>query len=154
MWITLFGDLYSGDCASGDRAATAQEIAAYDIARAKADRLGEIEAAYQAQLDAGVVYGGHAYQIDDASQQKINAVATRAGFVVSGMAGATWPDGFIFIAADNTLVPFTAAQFIPMALAAADRVTSLIMTRLALKGAVAAAVTMDDLAAVVPLFAA
>lgn len=57
-WINQRGDLYIGECAAGDRAATAGEIAAWEAARSApppAPTLTELQAqvdALQVQIDA------------------------------------------------------------------------------------------------------
>jgi hypothetical protein len=148
MWINADGDLYQGDCAAGDRAATDEEVVANTFARGKSEKLAAIEVAYQAALLAGVAWEGNRFEIDDASQQKISAVAVRAGFAALSI--VQWSADFEFISLDNVHVPFTAAAFLTFAVAAFDRAETLFMQRRALKDAVAAAVTTQDLAAVDP----
>lgn len=46
------GTLYTGDCRLGDRAATELELAAYNLARAKAAKGQAITAAYMAAVQA------------------------------------------------------------------------------------------------------
>jgi hypothetical protein len=148
MWIDQNGSAYEGDCATGDRAATDEEVSAVLLDRAKAGKLNDIETAYQAALLAGVAWQGNHFEIDDASQQKISSVAVRAGFATLSV--VPWPSDFEFISLDNVHVAFAAADFLAFAVAAFDRAEALFMQRRALKDAVAAAGTIDAVAAVDP----
>lgn len=110
-----------------------------DLSDLKSAKKMEIEAAFAAAVAAGMPYGGKVLQIDDASRQNIAAVATRAIGVVQSIAGMTWPAGFAWRMADNSYLTISAATFLAMGQAAADRYTALILHRGVLKDAVAAA---------------
>lgn len=124
------------------------DLAALRLGDAKSQRLRDLEQEFRRRSAAGFVYGGKAYQLDATSQANITAVAARAALVLSGAAGATWPEGFAFIATDNTAVGFTAEGFVPFADAAAGRVIALRIRFRALKDQIAAAETEAALAAI------
>lgn len=119
---------------------------------AKRVKLAAAGAAFLAASKAGLSHGGKLFQLDESSQQNISALSTRAGFVVAGVAGATWPQGFAFIASDNTPVPFTAAQFVAFGNAAADRVIALRFAYRALKDSILAAASAEELDAITIAF--
>jgi hypothetical protein len=122
------------------------DLVAWDLAEARADKLNEAEGLFTRRLQSGVAHGGHTFQIDPASQQNISALAVRALAAQAG--AAAWPEGFVFIAADNAEVPFDAAAFLAFAQVAADRVIALRMAYRSRKNALLAAPDLAALAAI------
>lgn len=137
---------YAGDRRPGDRAATAPELAAITIGKAKREKAAEISNAYASAIGAGLVHGGALYQIDAASQQRIAARALLARACLDG--AETWPEGFGWIAADNSRPTFTAAGFWAFAVAAQNRVTALTLIARALKDSLATAASLEAVAAI------
>lgn len=146
MWTSDGLNFYSGDRRPADRAATAPELAAIAIGKAKREKANAIAAAYAAAIGAGLAHGGALYQIDTASQQRIAARALLARACLDN--AETWPESFGWIAADNSRPSFTAAEFWAFALAAQDRVTVLTLNARALKDTLGAASTLEAVAAI------
>lgn len=121
-----------------------------ELAALKDAKRMAVETAFADAVAAGMSYAGKVLQIDDASRQNIAAVATRAIGVVQSIAGMTWPPGFAWRMADNSYLTISAAAFLAMGQAAADRYTALILHRGALKDAVAAAADADAVDAIDP----
>lgn len=119
-----------------------------DFPDAKTAKIAEIGAELERRMQAGFVYQDTPYQLTDASQGRIMALALKAQRVVDGAPGATWDPGFVFIAADNRQVPFTAAAFGPFADAAANVVIARRINARRLKDLVLAAPTVEDVAAI------
>jgi hypothetical protein len=115
------------------------DMVALALNKSKQAKIAAAGQEYGKRLAAGVSHGGKVYQIDDASQQRIGAMASRALAVISGVNGATWPDGFVFIAADNSTVEMTAAQMYALAEAASDRVIALRVAFRTIKDSIVAA---------------
>lgn len=140
---------YEGPCEPGwqwaDGAPVAPERPAVPLENLKAGKLLEVAGHLAALNAAGFEYNGKTYQLDDASQQRIAALALKAWRAVSGVEGATWAEDFAFIAADNTAVPFTAADFGAFADAAANAVIARRLNARALKNAVLAAASAAEL---------
>lgn len=111
---------------------------------AKADRIAEVGAELARRNAAGFAFDGRLYQIDDASQARITALAVLA----RENDGADWPEGFGFIAADNVAVPFAAADFLELAKTAARTVIARRLNARALKDAILAAGDAAALAAI------
>lgn len=146
MWTSDGINFRTGDQQPGDRAATAPELVALALAAAKRAKAAAISNAYASAIGAGLVHGGALYQIDAASQQRIAARALLARACLDG--AETWPQGFGWIAADNSRPTFTAAEFWAFAVAAQNRVTVLTLNARALKDALAAAATLEAVAAI------
>jgi hypothetical protein len=118
----------------------------FDLAAAQLAKLAAIDAAAASTLVAGVVWNQVAFQIDATSQQRIAARALYARSCIDGH--DTWDaTAAAWIAADNSAVPFTAADFWSFAKAAQAAVTAIVRNARALKNAVAAAQTADAVAA-------
>jgi len=113
----------------------------------KASKLNEIAAAKEAAINSGVEFEGKSYQIDDLSQGRILARAVFARAAIDGE--EEWPEDFGWIAMDNTRPLFTAAKFWELANKAQMRVTAITLNARALKDAVLAAETIEDLQTVV-----
>lgn len=148
MWTDGKGFFYGGDCRPGDRAARADESAAVKLADAKALRLAEVSAELARRNVTGFAFNGALYQIDDLSQGRISALAVKAALVIAGVAGATWPAGFRFIAADNTGAAFDAAGFVAFADAASNVVIARRLRARALKNSIVTAADAQALAAI------
>jgi hypothetical protein len=117
----------------------------------RAATLAAIDAAANAVTGAGFAYNGATYQIDSLSQQNIAAWRSIALGIVANVQGLTWPAGFVWIAADNSQVPYaTPAAFLAFAQPAANYVTALMLNARTLKDAVSAATTAQALAAIDP----
>ncbi|MBX3503320.1 MAG: DUF4376 domain-containing protein [Alphaproteobacteria bacterium] len=115
---------------------------------AKALRLAEVRAELTRRNAQGFTYGGVVYQLDEASQARITALVTKATMVLLAVPGATWAEDFVFIAHDNSGVPFTAAGYVAFANAASEVVIARRLRARALKDRVLAASDTDVLAAI------
>jgi hypothetical protein len=103
----------------GVSAPTQQE---FDLAVARFDKLAAIDAAAASALAAGVAWNQLTFQIDGTSQQHIAARALYARSCIDGH--DTWDaTAADWIAANNSMVPFTAADFWSFAKAAQAAVT-------------------------------
>jgi polysaccharide pyruvyl transferase WcaK-like protein len=94
------------------------DLLAFVLRARKRDRLLEVAAELAKRNAAGFTYNGKPYQLDDASQARITALAVKADRFVAGAAGASWSG--TFIAADNSEVTFAATEFGAFADAAAN----------------------------------
>jgi|GEM_PF-1899552 len=113
------------------------DLLAYRLKGRKRDRLGEVAAELARRNAAGFVYQGKPYQLDDTSQARITALVVKADRAVAGLPGATWSGKFI--AADNTEVTFTAAEFATFAEVASDIVIARRLYAREIKNAILAA---------------
>lgn len=149
-WISATTGLpYGGECRPGDRAATEGELAAIALGHAKAAKGQAIAAAYMAAVLQGVPHEGTALQIRDEDRPNIVAVFARAMANLLDVEGVDWPEGgHPFRMLDNSTVHFTQAEFIALAVKAADRFTALRMNAGALKDALAAANTLAAVQAI------
>jgi hypothetical protein len=119
----------------------------FDLAAAQLAKLAAIDAAVASALAAGVVWNQVTFQIDATSQQHIAARALYARSCIDGH--DTWDaTAADWIAANNSTVPFTAADFWSFAKAAQAAVTTIVRNARALNDAVAAAQTADAVAAI------
>ena len=84
----------------------------------KREKLGDVAVELAARNAAGFTYNGKSYQLDEASQARITALAIKADRKVAGAAGATWSG--TFIAADNSETTFSETAFGAFADAAAN----------------------------------
>ncbi len=155
MWTSDGATFYDGDCRAGDRAATSGEVAAYRLAQARSAKDGEVLAAFEARVGAGLPYAGKVLQIRDADRNLVTATASRAGLYLQQQAAPidgvtiTWPEGgFPWRMMDDTFVTLSPAEFIAMAQAAADYYGALFYVRSAMRDAVAAAQTVEAVAAI------
>ena len=117
-----------------------------DLADVKREKLAAVATELARRNSAGFTYQGKGYQLDEASQGRIDALATKAERVVSGRQNATW-DGR-FIAADNTETTFTAEEFGAFADAASNVVIARRFHARDLKNQILAAASLEDLAAI------
>lgn len=82
--------------------------------------MGRVAAQYGAKIAGGFTHNGKVFQIDEASQQRIAAMATRALNSLRDPQAFPWPADFAWIAADNFIVAMTAAQMLSFADAAGE----------------------------------
>lgn len=135
---------------TGDNASPGQVLASVlaqlpaDFPDARTAKIAEIGAALTIRMASGFSYEDVTFQLDEAAQGRITALAVKASMVIAGTPGVEWPEGFAFIAADNSQKAFTAAEFVAFADAAASTVISRRLHARALKDAVLAAA--DDAA--------
>lgn len=118
----------------------------------RSEKKKALNAEFLAALSAGIEHDGHAYQLDESSQQIILSMGATAGFVVAGVTGFEWDPEFRFIDAANNQVPFTAAEFVRFANAARRRVIDIRMAYRSCKDALLAAQDRTALDAVKPDF--
>lgn len=121
-----------------------------DLDALRAAKRRAIEIAWVAAVDAGMPWAGKVLQIDDASRQNIGNMALLAGLVVQGVEGMEWPADMAWRMADNSWLPLSAGEMLTMASAVVDRYRALRLNVAALKDALAAAVTVEAIAAVDP----
>lgn len=114
----------------------------------KRARLLQVAAELNRRMAAGFVYKAKTYQLDEASQNRITALALKAYLAAAVRPGATWDANFAFIAADNEAVPFAAADFGAFADAASNIVIARRYRARALKDEILAATTPENLAAI------
>jgi hypothetical protein len=149
MWTDGNGLFYFGDMQPGDRAATSEERAVYDFARAKADRRNAAAAAFDVALAAGVAYGGKVLQIGDDDRANITGQSSRAIASMLSGSGVTWPSDFAWRMADNSSLALpTAADMLALGQAAADRYAALRLSLGAIKDAIDAAADQAALDAI------
>ena len=155
MWISERGLLYIGECVAGDRAATEEEIAAYEMEKARTSKLTAIEAAFDARVVAGMPYGEKVLQIRDGDRGNITAVFGRAMAYVGQEAAPvpgvviTWPEGgYPWRMLDDTYVLLSPTAFIDMAQQAADFYGAIFYVSRTMKDAAVAASSAEDLAAI------
>jgi hypothetical protein len=136
---------------SSNDAAVQSIIDGYDtsaerLAFHKDRRREELDAAFVAKIDAGLLYQNVVFQIDDSSRANIAAMAT---FAISAInLGGAWPEGFYWIAADNSHIAMAAQEMLAFAQSAGTYVSALVLARRALKDAVAAAATVEEVEAI------
>jgi Domain of unknown function (DUF4376) len=119
----------------------------FDLAVARFDKLAAIDAAAASALAAGVAWNQLTFQIDGTSQQHIAARALYARSCIDGH--DTWDaTAADWIAANNSMVPFTAADFWSFAKAAQAAVTTIVRNARVLKDTVAAAQAADAVSAI------
>jgi hypothetical protein len=157
MWFISkeTGKLYMGDCASGDREATEQEVAAYELDAAKFKKLLEINSAFEGRVLAGMPYGGGVLQLRPDDRANVTAVFSRAmAFVSQALQPVpgvtiTWPPGgYPWRMLDDTYLLLSPQEFIDMAQQAADHYGALFYASRAMKDAADAADTVEQLAAI------
>ena len=137
-------------CAAGWRVQGGNLVAPpVDLARLARDKRAAIEAAYLAALARGCPFGeGDAIQIDAESRGNLAARATRAGFVLQGTAGFTWPEGGMPFRTKANLWPvFAPAAMVALSLQVDDLFTAIRVRYAALKDQLAAAATEAAFAA-------
>lgn len=112
----------------GDHASPEQVLASVlaqipaDFPDARTAKIAAIGAELATRMAAGFSYQGVSFQLDEAAQGRITALAVKASMVMAGTADVEWPPGFAFIAADNSQMEFTAPGFVAFADAAASTV--------------------------------
>ena len=104
---------------------------------------------YQAgQIAAGFTYGGALFQIDSDSQTQMAAMGIMALGSITDPANSPWPDGFYWVAADNSHVPMDAATMYAFGRAVAGYVSACVLRLRAIKDAIAAAADQASLDAI------
>jgi hypothetical protein len=123
---------------------------AADLDRLRADKRSAIDAVYAAAVARGLPFGeDDAIQIDPESRQNLAARATRAGFVLSNTPGFTWPEGGMpYRTKSNRWPTFSPAEMVGLSLQVDDLFTAIRVRYAALKGALLAAVTAPEIAAI------
>lgn len=86
------------------------------------------------------------YQIDASSRQDIFARAALASASIAG--NATWPAGFVWIAADNTTQAMAATDFLTFAQAVGDYINGVVINTRTLKNQILATTTALQLASI------
>ena len=151
MWISKDGSIYEGDCQAGDRAATAQELAARAFGRAKQAKAAEIAASYAAAIARGCTHRDKVIQLDAESRGNIGDMANLAGLVIAGQAAGKWPDKLEskgWRALDNTHIPVTPEQMLELSFDAMARFVAIRFRASALKDALTAARTLAEVEAI------
>lgn len=156
MWTSDGQTFYEGDCRAGDRAATELELAGIMLGRAKAEKLGEIAAAFDARIAAGLPCRGKVLQIREADRNIITANFGRAKAFIDQAAAPlpegvviTWPqNGYPWRMLDDSWEFFSPAEFLAMGQNLADYYGALFYVSRGMKDAVAAAETLEAVAAV------
>lgn len=89
------------------------------LADAQGEAAARLRAAYDAEIARGMPWGGRTLQVDEASIQRITAVAAATGNNVP------LPVAFAWRMADNTALPLDRAAFLAMSTAAFNHVNAL-----------------------------
>lgn len=116
--------------------------------QARAEKVAAIGAAYEARIAAGYTWNGKLFEIDNDSRANINGAGSMASALVASGAAAQWPADFGWVAADNTIVPMTAAQVIAFGLAVGFYYSGVVLRERILGNAVAAAADLAAVAAI------
>lgn len=155
MWTSDGITFYGGDCRSGDRAATEQEQVALALDLAKQEKVAAIVAAFDARILAGLPYANKVLQIREADRNIITAVFGRAtAFLSQGVVPIpgveiTWPErGYPWRMLDDSYVVLSPIAFVDMAQQVADYYGALFYVSRGMKDAVAAAATLEAVAAI------
>lgn len=148
MWVNERGELYTGDCAAGDREATTEEVAARALSGARSEKAQAIAKAVAHEIAWGLVWQGVVYQIDSVSQGRIGNRAQVARDCLANV--RTWlPIYSGWIAADNSReVEFTPSAFLDFAYAAHDHFTLITLNANALKKQLEDALSIEDIEAI------
>lgn len=116
--------------------------------KAEIEKRELIEALFAAKVAAGVPHRGKVIQIDDTSRSNIISMALLAKLVIDGTPSVNWPADMTNIGwrtKDNSYLTMTAPQMVTMALTAAGRFMMLRYRFGALKDAVAAAQSAEEI---------
>jgi hypothetical protein len=87
----------------------------------------------------GFTISGTLFQIDSASQVQMAAMGVMALGSITDPANSPWPEGFYWVAADNSHVPMDAAAMYAFGRAVAAYVSACVLRLRAIKDAIAAA---------------
>lgn len=133
-----------------DANAAAAVSAGYNpLVALKVSTLSALSAVATSKINKGCIFNGVTYQVDPASVVNINAMGALAIGVLSGAPGAApWPTGFCWIAADNSMVPMSAAVVYAFSQTAASYMSGVVFHARSLKNAVASAPDVATLAAI------
>ena len=96
-------------------------------------------AQYGTLIAAGFTYQGVLFQIDSNSQAQMAAMGVMALGSITDPAGSPWPDGFYWVAADNSHVAMDAATMYAFGRAVAAYVSACVLRLRAIKDAIAGA---------------
>lgn len=121
------------------------------LARAKTVKAAEIARAYAAAIHRGATHRGKVIQIDPESRGNIGDMAKVADLVMSGKADGRWPSDLErkgWRTLDNKHLPVTPAGMIALSLDVMQHFVAIRFQASALKDALAAAQTTEDVAAV------
>jgi hypothetical protein len=113
------------------------------IEQAKAEKLAELDRAYDAAIQQAITYMGHTFQSDTNSQDTLTKTLTTLNAV------GNVPTGFAWWAADNIAVPMTLAELNGLAMAMLNQGWVAFQNKQAKKAAVRNAQTVDDVNSVV-----
>lgn len=125
------------------------QIADGALPLARAARRAVVDRHYAIALAAGLSHREKVIQIDDASRNNIAGVATHALAVVQAAPNMEWPPEYAaWRCLDNSYLPVTPQQMLELAQATRLRFSALVFRRTALRAAIAAAATVEEVAAV------
>lgn len=105
----------------------------------RAAKSAEIDRAREAALNAGFIFGGHAYDSNQRSRDNI------VGEALAATRGDPFPAGYVWRTADNQSVPFTAPDVIALAQALRSHIQAQYVKSWTLKAQAAAATTLEQL---------
>ncbi len=94
---------------------------------------------FETRIAAGFTWSGALFQIDADSQARIAAMSIMALGSITDPANSPWPDGFYWVAADNSHVPMDAAAMYAFGRAAGAYVSACVLRLRAIKDAIAGA---------------
>jgi len=112
------------------------------LEQVRADKLAELETAYETTVQQSVAYMGTTFQAGNASQEILTKTLTSLNPV-----GGT-PQGFAWWDAANNAVPMTLAELNGLAMAMLTQGWAAFQNKQAKKAAARAATTVDDISAV------
>ena len=114
-------------------------IRAPSIVQVKSDKINSLQASYQQAIQQNVTYNTHEYQSDIQSQANLQSA------IAGCMFSLATPNGFYWVAADNTQVPFTYNDLITLASIMFAQGAAAFQHFQTLKASVNAAVDIDTL---------
>lgn len=103
---------------------------------------------FAALIAAGFSFSAVPYQIDTDSQARIAAMGIMALGSITDPANSPWPDGFYWVAADNSHVPMDAAAMYAFGRAVGAHVSACVLRLRAIKDAIAGAADQAALDAI------
>ncbi len=130
-------------------------VEARPLDQRKAEMLAIVQSERDRRMRLPFAFAGHTFDYDDQSQKRITGAAALAGFALT-LGGklpgdSLWHGGaepFVWIAADNQLVPMDAVMCFGLGQAAANWESAHIFAAKALKNAIEVAEDHDDLDAI------
>jgi len=106
-----------------------------DLEEARVEAIVRLGFKFADLVSQGRNYAGANYQIDDASRANVSGASAMALAVQAS--DGSWPDGFAWIASDNSRTPLSASQMITFGLDIGAYYTALIVNNRALKDQIA-----------------